>query len=611
MKIIERLETLRKLNRDPCWVNDDIFRLVCSPQLAVLAYERIKSKAGNMTAGEDNVTLDEISLEAVKEICLSIKAGTYSPKPVRRKFISKANGKLRPLGIPSPRDKIVQEMVREILEAIYDSAESPTFSEHSHGFRPRRSVHTSIQEFTSWQSTKWFVEGDISGFFDNIDHHVLIGLLRKRIKDERFINLIWKFLRAGIREESGVLTMSKLGTPQGGVISPMLANIYLHEFDLWVEDLQRQTNKGKKRKPNPEWRRVTRRRQFLLDNKLAAPDSEEVRDLERLADTMPSVLTDDPGFRRVYYTRYADDWVIGVVGNRELAQSIKDRAAVFLRDVLKLELSEEKTLISHAKDGKSEFLSFRISVGDSVRHRTVHTNEKRTRTKRTTGWQPRVDAPVKKIVERLQKAGFCQAVRGRSFFPCSKKAFVALEDHEIVMRFNSVWRGIYNYYSVCSNAHKLSWVMYILQYSCLMTLSHKHRRRVPKTIEQLGVFPRVAYKLADGQAKVAEFWRPEVWRVGFLPKPELEDFEIVLAKAYRLTRTHLRSPCAVCGESDGIEMHHVRALRKGNTSITKGFNRILSAINRKQIPLCGTCHDAVHAGKYDGISLSDLAYIPQ
>lgn len=610
MKIIDRLEALRRLNRDPNWVNEDIFRLVSSPQLAVLAYERIKSKAGNMTAGEDNVTLDEISLQAIKDICASVRDESYCPKPVRRKFIPKANGKQRPLGIPSPRDKIVQEMIREILESIYDGAESPTFSEHSHGFRPRRSCHTSIREFTTWQSVKWLVEGDITGFFDNIDHHVLIALLRKRIKDERFLNLIWKFLRAGVREENGQLSMNKLGTPQGGIISPILANIYLHEFDLWVEKQQVLFNKGKKRKANPAWRKLSSRRARLL-NQGVGRDTEEIKELERLASEIPSVMVNDPDFCRVFYTRYADDWVIGVVGDREFAQSLKDGAAAFLRDVLKLELSPEKTLISHAKDGNSEFLSFRILVGSGVRRIKVKPLGQRAAVRRTTGWHPRVDVPTHKIVARLQQAGYCKTVRGKTFFPCSKKQFIALEDHEIVMRFNSVWRGIYNYYAICDNAHKLGWVMYLLQYSCLMTLSHKHRRRVPATIRKMGVFPKIAYKLADGKDKEVAFWRPEQWQRDVVTSAKLEDLDVLLAKAYRLTRTHLNRPCAVCNAANGVEMHHVRALRKGNKNLTNGFNRIMSAINRKQIPLCGSCHDAVHAGKYDGLALSDLAYIPQ
>lgn len=398
MNIFERLETLRKLNRNPLWVNEDIFRLVCSPDLAKLSYERIKSKAGNMTAGDDGVTLDRISMQSLTEICESIRNGSYTPRPVRRKYIPKANGKMRPLGIPSPRDKIVQDMVREILEAIYDTTESPTFSEHSHGFRPFHSCHTAINEYIkTWQSPKWIIEGDIEGFFDNIDHHVLIGLLRKRIHDERFINLIWKFLRAGVREENRDVVRSDLGTPQGGIISPILANIYLHEFDLWVNGLQTELTKGKRRKPNPEWRKLIRKKEHLL-SKGASLDSEEVKAITRQASNLPTVMVDDPDFCRIYYLRYADDWIIGVVGDKELARSIKEHASSFLKDTLKLNLSPEKTLITHATK-RFSFLSFDLTINSQVKRSTVHTEGKRASTaKRVTGWTPAALIPVKEVI---------------------------------------------------------------------------------------------------------------------------------------------------------------------------------------------------------------------
>lgn len=611
MKIIERLETLRKLNRDPKWVNDNIFRLVCSPQLAVLAYERIKSNPGNMTAGDDGVTLDHISSEALEKLCESIHDGSYQPRPVRRKFIPKANGKTRPLGIPSPRDKIVQEMIREILESIYDSATSPSFSSHSHGFRPNLGCHTAIQEFTKWNGATWLVEGDIKGFFDNIDHHVLIALLRKRIKDERFINLIWTFLRADIREVDGSLSSNKLGTPQGGVISPILANVYLHEFDNWVEDLREELNKGTKRKPNPEWRKLIRRKDYLISKGQATKDSEVVKELEHAASLLPTVMVNDPDFCRVFYVRYADDWMIGITGSKELAEDVKSRASTFLATQLKLELSAEKTLITHAKSERASFLGYQLSIGGSVKRRRVKTEGKRSSIKRVTGWQPRVDVSAKMLITKLNASGFCHTLRGKEFFPRSKRPFVGLEDHEIIMRFNSIWRGIYNYYCVCNNAHTLNWVMYILQYSCLMTLSHKHRIRVPRAIKRYGVFPQASYKSAKGEINTVRFWRPLQWRQEFMVRQKPLELDILMAQTSRLTRSHLGNPCAVCGNSRGIEMHHVRALCKGNKNITSGFNKIMSAINRKQIPLCQGCHDKVHAGRYDDLKLSALAYVPQ
>lgn len=611
MKIIERLETLRRLNRNPQWVNDNIFRLVCSPQLAVLAYERIKSNPGNMTVGDDGVTLDHVSLGFLEKLCESLKDGSYNPRPIRRKLIPKPNGKTRPLGIPSPRDKIVQEMVREILESIYDSAEGPTFSPHSHGFRPNLSCHTAVDEFTRWHGVTWLVEGDIKGFFDNIDHHCLINLLRRRIKDERLINLIWKFLRVEIREENGRLSPNRRGTPQGGVVSPILANIYLHEFDTWVENLQKELHKGDRRKPNPEWRKLNRRREYLLSKGQATKDSEVVKELERQAAMLPTVMTNDPDFCRIYYVRYADDWIIGVVGPKELAESVKDKAASFLAQNLKLELSEEKTLITHAKTKEANFLGFRLYVDSSVKRAKVKTEGKRTTLKRVTGWLPRVSVPARDIVAKLDTLGFCHTAKGRVHFPRSRNTFVALEDHEIIMRFNSVWRGIYNYYAGCHNSFKLNRAMYILQYSCLMTLSHKHRAKLPATIRKYGKFPTTSYRVASGEVREVTFWKPDSWQKKPTPSPRPLDIEILVAKTKRLTRSRLGSPCTVCGSTKGVEMHHIRALRKGNKSITRGFNRVMSAINRKQVPVCDPCHHAIHRGDYDDIKLSDLAYIPQ
>ncbi len=610
MKIIERLETLERLNRDPLWVNDQLFRLVCSPQLAVAAYERLKSNPGNMTQGTDGTTLDGTSLASLTALCSGIQDESYQPAVVRRKSIPKPNGKLRPLGIPSARDKVVQEMVRMVLERIYDSS-SPSFSNASHGFRADRSCHTAIEDFTRWKSLKWAIEGDIVGFFDNIDHHVLMRLLRKRISDERFLRLIWKFLRTPIKLENGVIENPVKGTPQGGVVSPFLANIYLHEFDAWVERLQQETNKGGiRRRPNPAWRTLTRRRLYVLQ-KNGGVETEETRRLRGEADALPAGDPNDPTFARVYYVRYADDWVIGVSGSKATAEDIKSKAAVFLREELKLELSPEKTLITHAASETARFLGFELSTsGDSERRRVLH-NGKRVSTVRTLMHQPRVGIDVTRILDKLKTAGFCRT-RGESrFFPCSKKNLVALEDHDIVMRFNSIWRGIYNYYGIANNGFALRRVQYILQYSCLMTLAHKHRKGLPSAIRTYGVWPSVNYSLANGSLRTALFWQASSWKLRPSPSAPTDPFATLASVSLRLTRTSLTKVCVICGSSEAVQMHHVRHLRKGNRTIVKGFNRVMSAINRKQVPLCLDHHVKVHRGAYDGIALADLAYIPQ
>ena len=207
-----------------------LYRNLYNPEFYLLAYANIAKSQGSMTQGVDGQTLDNMSLPRINRIIESIRNRTYQPKPAKRKYIPKKNGKLRPLGITSTDDKLVQEVVRMILEAIYE----PTFSNNSHGFRPKRSCHTALTQVKkNFTGVTWIVEGDIKACFDNFDHHVLVELLRKRISDEAFIGLIWKFLKAGYMEQ-WQYHMTYSGTPQGSGMSPILANIYLNELDRYM-----------------------------------------------------------------------------------------------------------------------------------------------------------------------------------------------------------------------------------------------------------------------------------------------------------------------------------------------------------------------------------------
>ena len=229
-------------------------------------------------AGVDKVTKDQYAqnlIANVRDLIGRMKRFEYVPQPVRRTYIPKANGKMRPLGIPAFDDKLVQEVVRMILESIYE----PTFQNSSHGFRPKRSCHTALQYIKrNYTGVKWFVEGDIKGCFDNIDHHVLVRILRRRIKDEYFISLIWKFLKAGYMED-WVYHNTYSGTPQGSLISPILANIYLNELDVFMAKYAESFNCGKGRKINPAYKKpldVRRGKQEWLKRN-SAKISEEKR----------------------------------------------------------------------------------------------------------------------------------------------------------------------------------------------------------------------------------------------------------------------------------------------------------------------------------------------
>ncbi len=238
-KTLERLECLRKLNSTPQWVNHNLYRLMCQEDLYILAYERVKSKPGNMTPGSDGETLDGFSREAIHAIIRDMRTEQFRFKPARQRFIPKPNGKMRKLGIPCVRDKIVQEVIRMILEAIYDSPYTPYFHDASHGFRPNRSCHTALRECRrNWKAVNWIIEGDIQACFDELDHTVLMGILRKKIHDERFLNLIRKLLNAGYFDLYGRKRESLIGSPQGGLCKAVHNPPYAKQVTM-----QRETRK--------------------------------------------------------------------------------------------------------------------------------------------------------------------------------------------------------------------------------------------------------------------------------------------------------------------------------------------------------------------------------
>lgn len=207
-----------------------VYKLLFNREFYLNAYAKLYPNNGAMTKGVTEETVDGMSIQKIDRMIGLLREEKYQWKPARREYIPKKNGKKRPLGIPTWGDKLLQEVMREILEAYYE----PQFSEHSHGFRPNRGCHTALQEIQVWKGTRWFIEGDISKYFDTIDHDILLKILAKNIHDGRFIRLVSNMLKAGYLED-WKFNQTISGTPQGGVISPLLANIYLNEFDQWIE----------------------------------------------------------------------------------------------------------------------------------------------------------------------------------------------------------------------------------------------------------------------------------------------------------------------------------------------------------------------------------------
>lgn len=578
-----------------------LFRLMKAPLLWELAYQKIAPNKGAMTPGVDGETFDGFSPEKVRSIISRLADGTYRPSPVRRVYIPKANGKKRPLGVPTTEDRLVQEVVRTLLEQIYE----PLFSQHSHGFRPGRSCHTALEHIrATWTGVKWLVDVDVVGFFDNIDHDVLLGLLEKRIADRRFIALLRGMLKAGY-VENWVFHKTYSGTPQGGVVSPMLANIYLHELDELMEAKVAGFNRGGKRAPSVEGRRIMNRLARLRKqvDQLRADRGEDDPQIASLLDeigrlkaermTVPATDAFDPNYRRLRYCRYADDFIIGVVGSKEEARQQMAEVRAFLAERLKLAVSDEKSGIHKASDG-ARFLGYEICTTTNRNpHRAIFNGRPTLR----RGLADR----LKLRVPRDRVVGF---VNGRgwgdydAFRPRQRPALTLSSDVEIVLAFNAEWRGFANYYALADDVkRKLNKGGYFALMSCLKTIAAKHRSSVPKVAARMrvGTDFYVRFKVGD-EARAIKIWqlkdlRRDVRTWGGLDMPPSPQF--VFSRTEMVERLNARQ-CERCGGTDQpCEVHHVRRVAEMEYAGLPRYMR--AARQRKRVVLCEPCHNAVHA----------------
>lgn len=371
----------------------DIYTLMFNTEMYEIAYKKLKSNPGNMTPGIDQITLDGISKEVFQKIILSMKDESFQFKPGRRVNIPKADGKTRPLTVASPRDKIVQEVMRMILEAVFE----PTFSDNSHGFRPNKSCHTALRQVkTQFGGASFFIEGDISKCFDSFDHKLLIDLVKERINDERFIRLIRKALKAGYVEFNRS-KLSIIGTPQGSIISPLLSNVYLNKLDLLIDDMKSNFDRGREARRNPEYRKLEYLRQKAMKDEDPAEANKILKEMQKIKARLPN----DPEFRRLYYVRYADDWIIAIRGTR--SETVKTLKSIreYLKETLKLDLSLEKTLVTNPRTDSALFLGTQIKISNH----TYFNRGKNGQRLRSVS-QLVMIAPLERIYKKLESAGF-------------------------------------------------------------------------------------------------------------------------------------------------------------------------------------------------------------
>lgn len=579
-----------------------LYRLMKSPSLWDQAYQKIASNKGAMTPGVDGKTFDGYSPEKVSAIITKLAKGDYRPAAVRRVFIPKADGRMRPLGIPTTEDRLVQEVVRILLNEIYE----PIFHKESHGFRSGRSCHTALKSiYAVWTGVKWLVDVDVVGFFDNIDHAILLRLLEKRIADKRFIALIRGMLKAGYMEDWRFhRTLS--GTPQGGVVSPMLANIYLHELDEWMQHRMAAFNKGEKRAMTPEYRRI-KDRIFKLRRrveKLRASENLDQAAIASLLDkigrqsaesrTVPATDSFDPNYRRLRYCRYADDFLIGVTGSKAEARQIMEDVRTFLAEHLKLEVSEEKSGITHASDG-ARFLSYDIVTHT---HNNAHRANFGGRRVLRRGLKDRVQLRV----PREKVLRFVQDKKWGSFDGCKsthRPTLLYASDVEIAAAYNAELRGFANYYALaCDVKRKLNKAEYLAFGSFLRTLANKHKSTTTRIARRLrqGQDFYVRYEVL-GKPRIVKLWKlkdleKRVLRYGVIDAVPHTPF--IYRQTELVERLNARI-CERCGSTNRpCEVHHLRRLNDMRREADiLGYMR--AARQRKRIVLCIDCHEAAHS----------------
>ena len=593
------LNSLNEHSKDSSYKFERLYRILFNEELFYVAYQKIASNGGSTTKGSDGRSIDEMSLARIETLIASLKDESYQPHPSRRVHIPKKNGKTRPLGIPAFEDKLVQEVVRMILEAIYEGH----FETTSHGFRPKRSCHTALLHIQkTFSGAKWFIEGDIKGFFDNIDHDVLVGILRERISDDRFIRLIRKFLKAGYVED-WTFHNTYSGMPQGGIVSPILANIYLDKLDKYVKEYIRHFDMGTKRRPGKESndlanerKRTVRKLKKVKDGTEKAALVARLKAIEQERAAFPSGDEMDGSYRRLKYIRYADDFILGVIGSKEDALRIKEDIKSFLSESLALELSEEKTLITHT--GKSaKFLGYEITVTRNNHQR----RDVQGRLRRTYGKRVRLNVSMATLRDKLLEYGAMEIKlrNGKEIWkPKCRSGLIFNDDLEILDRYNRETVGFCNYYLIANNCVVLHNFRYIMEYSMYKTFAGKYRSTVRKINKKyrLNKLFTVKYE-QQGVIKSRTFYKTSFKRrtTAFNGSCDIEPYSIADVSRTNLTDRLKAEKCELCGATGKLIMHHVRNLKdlKGKES----WKRLMSARKRKTIALCPSCHRLRHLGK--------------
>lgn len=573
---------------------EKVYRQLFNKNLYLTAYGKIYRNKGASTKGVNDDTVDGMSLDKIDAIIEALRHERYQWTPAKRISIPKRNGKKRPLGLPVWSDKLLAEVIRMILDAFYDIQ----FSEHSHGFRENRGCHTALQEvYHLWNGTTWIIEGDISDCFGSLSHELLLSTLREKIHDGRFLNLTRKLLEAGYLED-WTFNQTLSGVPQGSICSPILSNILLDKFDQFVESaLIPQYTRGKSRKNAQEYKHLMAQ----ATQRFKTGQKEAALKIRKQAQRLPSRNPHDPDFRRLKYIRYADDFALAFIGPKSEAEEIKRQLANFLANELKLNLSEEKTLITHARSKAAKFLGYEITTLQSDTKQGLN---KAGHTQRSINGRIGLRVPRAVLLEK------CNRYKRRNK-AVHRTKLLHESDYTIIATYQLEYRGIVNYYRLAYNLHTLQYLKWIMQQSLTKTLAAKHRISVQAVYDKYQremVVNGRTYKVLQATAP-RKGKEPLIATWGGIPL-EWDIKATVDERIHRhwnsrseLEKRLLAQVCEACGAThmtDQIEVHHIRALKDLNKYEGREktwWVKTMAARCRKTLILCQTCHRDLHAGR--------------